>query len=95
MSTHDLETTIQLPDEEDVDVLIEFEVSSWPYAGTGPSWNHPGDPPEGPEFDITKIVRSDSGEDITKAVIDDPMVTDAVVERIYELDQDRGYSYDD
>lgn len=94
--THDLETTIQLPDEEDVDVLIDFTIESWGSPGTGPSFSHPGDPPEGPEFCITKIVRCDSGEDITKVVSDDPMITDAVVERIYEIDESRGgLSYDD
>lgn len=93
---HDLETTIQLPDEEDVEVLIDFTVESWGSPGTGPSWNHPGDPPEGPEFEITKITRCDSDEDILQIIFGLSIeyyrkIDDLVAERIYELDVDRSY----
>lgn len=100
MSTYDLETTIQLPDEDDVDVLIEFEVDSWGSPATPASWNYPGDPGDGPEFGITKVTRLDNGEDITRTIVDLPSawaekIGDIVLQCIYEIDQDRGYGYDD
>lgn len=92
MSSYDLETTIQLPDEEDVDVLIEFEVHSWGSPAVGPSFNHPGDPPEPAEFDITAVVRSDNGDDIPGPW---SLATwELVADRVYEIDQERGYGYD-
>lgn len=99
MSTHEMETTINLPDEEDVDVTIEFRVDSWGRAATPPSWNHPGDPPEGPEYDIISVVRADNGDNIT-AVFEtmteaqQQKVWDLVVEEIGEIDSDRGYNDD-
>lgn len=93
MKHYDTETTIQLPDEEDVDVLVEFTVTSWGSPGTGPSLSHSGDPPEPPEFDITKVTRLDSGEDITRSLTNEwsEQLYNIVAEEIYEIDGSRGY----
>lgn len=96
MNTYDMETTIQLPDEEDVDVLIEFEVTHWGNGGTPPSLEYPGDPPEPAEFYITKVIRDDDGRDITTEVDALPneyrrKIEDLVFDRVCEIDEDRGY----
>lgn len=96
--THDLETTIQLLDEEDVDVLIEFEVTSWGSPGCAPSLSYPGDPPEPAEFYITKVIRD--GADITTeidALPDDyrQKIEHLVFERVCEIEEDRAYGPDD
>ena len=88
--TYDFETTIQLPDEEDVDVCIWFEVTYWGHPGSGPALEHPGDPPEGPEFEITKVVRLDTKEDIFFAVCSLPdkwwrPIEEFVYNEIYDL----------
>lgn len=93
---YDLETTIQLPDEDDVDVLIEFEVEYWGSPGCGPSLTYPGDPPEPPEFYITRVLRSDDGSDITTIVDALPnkhrqKVEELVFERVCEIAEDRYY----
>ena len=64
MSRLEVTATLQLPNEDDVEVLVDLEIHSWGSPGTGPSWNHPGDPPEGPEYDVLKITRQDNGEEL-------------------------------
>lgn len=96
MNTYDFETTIQLPDEEDVDVSIEFEVTSWGSPGVGPSLSYPGDPPDPPEFDIIKVERLDTGADITdkvEALHDEWLrkVYDIVFQRVCEIGEDHSY----
>jgi hypothetical protein len=101
MSTYDLETTIQLPDEEDVDVYIEFEVTHWGSSGVGPSLNYPGDPPEPAEFYIAKVVRLDNEKDITSEVDALPeksrqKIEELVFNRVCEIAEDRdSYDYDE
>lgn len=100
MTSYDMETTIQLPDEEDVDVYIEFEITSWGSPGCGPSLTYPGDPPEPPEFDIIKVERLDNNEDITDEVMnmsdaDLQKVYELVFQRVCEIDEDRAYGPDD
>jgi hypothetical protein len=100
MNTYDMETTIQLPDEEDVDVYIEFEVTSWGSPGCGPSFSSPGEPPDPPEFGITKVVRADNNEDITNLVEELPReyqqkIDELVFQRVCEIDEDRAYGPDD
>lgn len=95
--TYDLETTIQLPNEEDVDVYIEFEVTHWGSPGCGPSWSHPGDPPEPAEFNIVKVTRLDTGTDITSTVEALPAdwlrkVEELVFNKVCEIDESRGYN---
>jgi hypothetical protein len=41
--------------DDSLDLEIEVDVSSWGSSGSGPSWNHPGDPPEPPEYEITSV----------------------------------------
>jgi hypothetical protein len=100
MSDYDMETTIQLPDEEDVDVLIDFVVTSWGSPGRGPSWSSPGDPPEPAEFEILQINRLDNNLDITDEAKElskeywDKIV-DLVFQRVCEIDEDRTYGPDD
>lgn len=94
--TYDMETTIQLPDEEDVDVYIEFEVTHWGSSGCGPSLTYPGDPPEPAEFNIVKIKRLDTDADITDAVeslssAELQKVYELVFDRVCEIDESRGY----
>lgn len=96
MSDYDMETTIQLPDEEDVDVYIEFEVTSWGSLGCGPSLEYPGDPPEPPEFDIIKVVRADTKEDITSTIDGLPReyqrkIDELVFERVCEIAEESYY----
>lgn len=96
MSTYDMETTIQLPDEEDVDVLIEFEVTHWGSPGCGPSLSYPGDPPEPAKFYITKITHD--GVDITTEIdaLSDKWrekIEDLVFGRVCDIAEDRD-SYD-
>lgn len=107
MSTYDMETTIQLPNEEDVDVLIEFEVTHWGSPGCGPSLSYPGDPPEPAEFYITKVARLDGSKeaaqldddrDITTEVDALPdewrqKIEDLVFNRVCDIAEDRD-SYD-
>ena len=100
MSTHDLDTTIQLPLEEDVDVYIEFEVTSWGTPGSGPSFYHPGDPPEPVEFHITKVIRDDNEADITAEVQALPdewlrKVEELVFLEVCEINDDRAYGLED
>lgn len=50
--SHTYSITMAVPDlfrEADIEVLFEFEVTSW---GSSPSWEDPGDPPE---WEITDI----------------------------------------
>lgn len=105
--TYDMETTIQLPDEEDVDVYIEFEVTSWGSPSCGPSLTYPGDPPEPPEFDIIRIERfyadgeNAPGEDIThifNTLSEEyhQKIWELVFQRVCEIEQDRSYyDYED
>lgn len=99
MSSYDMETTIQLPEEEDVDVHIDFEVENWGSPGSAPSLSYPGDPPEGPEFYVTKVSRLDNDTDITDQfeALDDKArqkVEELVFERICEIEQSRDdYDY--
>lgn len=97
MSRYDLETTLQLSYEDDVEVLIEFEVMSWGRPGVRPSLHHPGDPPEPPEFEVINIVRTDNGNDIIKTLTDDEWdkIHDLIYERIYEIEEDRSYGPED
>lgn len=100
--TYDLETTIQLPDEEDVDVAVDFEVTHWGSPGCGPSLSYPGDPPEAPEVEVLKIVRLKDWSKENEQVIPLDSLTEeeqnklyeAVMERVYEIEQDRGYDDD-
>lgn len=99
MSVYDLETTIQLPDEEDVDVLIEFEVTYWGAPGSAPSLSYPGDPPEPAEFYITRVVRADDDRDITTEVDALPdkwrqKIEDLVFDRVCEIAEDLDYGPD-
>lgn len=99
MNTYDMETTIQLPDEEDVDVHIDFNVTYWGSPGCGPSFSSPGEPPEGPEFEITGIFRLDDDTDITDNFykLDDKIkrkVYELVIERIFEIQESQDdYDY--
>ena len=100
MTTYDLETTIQLPDEEDVDVFIEFEVTHWGSPGCAPSLSYPGDPSEPAEFYITKVIRDDTDADITTEVDALPdeyrrKIEELVFDRVCEIDEDRAYGPED
>lgn len=56
--SYDFETTVQIDDVE-YDVTVTYKVTYWGSPGSGPSFSHPGDPPEGPEFDIESIETTD------------------------------------
>lgn len=100
MNTYDMETTIQLPNEEDVDVYIEFEVTNWGSPGCPPSLSYPGDPPDPPEFNIIKVERLDTGADITNEVEGLPdklrqAFEETVFDRVCDINDDRAYGPDD
>lgn len=87
----DLETTVTI-DGEDVDVYVEFTIDSWGNPGCASSLTYPGDPPEAPEFSITKIVREDINAEIT--LPDESVLYDEIFERIYDLLDEPDYPED-
>lgn len=82
------EYTIDTPDEDDVDVLVEYVQTSAGYAGCGPSFHHPGDPPEPPEFDITKVTRLDNGDVVVLTAEAMQKLEEAVLDKILEAEDD-------
>jgi hypothetical protein len=88
------------PDEEDVDVLVEFNDLE-----LGQSRLRtfilpiPAIRLKGPEFDITRVIRLDSGEDITSQVHAltgkwQKDIDDIMCQHVGELEQDRIYDPD-
>lgn len=86
MREYDLSTVINLPDEEDVEVTVDFTVDSWGSPGSAPTLTYPGDPPEPPEFTITKVTRDDTGAEVK--LEDESILYDAIFDRISELDNE-------
>ena len=78
---YEFETTITV-DDEDVDVTVEYNVTYWGHPGTGPSFSHPGDPPEGPEWDLVSI-QDEHGNSIIFNDLDEP-VKELIDEQITE-----------
>jgi hypothetical protein len=65
--TRDFTISIEHPDEEveeDVEVQVEFEITSWGAPATGPSYASGGEPAESPEVEILSVIREDDGADI-------------------------------
>lgn len=95
MSSYDIETTVTIDDKE-VDVLVDYTVTSSGSPGCGPSLTYPGDPPEPPEFEINSITFESEGiegkiewEKLSQA--DQGRIDEAVYEAIYEHDNEPDY----
>lgn len=85
--------------ERSINVMLEvgyeftYVVESWGHPGTAPSLSHPGDPPEGPEVEITGATDEDGDvyewedfDDTEKA-----KVLEAIYEELAETDYDQDY----
>lgn len=77
---------------EEVDVTVTYAVTYKGYAGCGPSWNHPGDPPESPEFEILSITRDDTGESVpVEFGTESDSLQEALVQHIWEDQSEPDY----
>jgi hypothetical protein len=57
--SRDTDTTLEI-DGEQIDVTVEYDIDSYGSGGTAASLTYPGDPPEAPEFTVSKIYRIDN-----------------------------------
>lgn len=80
----DMYWTVELLSGEEVDVHVDYEIDSFGYPASGPSWNDPGDPGSGPEFSISKIFRLDDDTEIKEEEVKPESIT-KLNERINEL----------
>lgn len=78
---HSLSTTVDLPDEDEVDVTVEFTIDYWGRPEISPSFEHSGREAEPPEFTIKRITRDIDGEDITQ-LVDEKNLYDVIFEYI-------------
>ena len=86
---------------EDFLAYVEYEVTYKGHPGTRPSMSDPGDPPEGPEWNVTNIIlcRGDSGDEgppyevpagaMFNVLANLTRVDDAIIEAIQESRYDR------
>lgn len=93
------ETFVTLSDIEDV--LVTFTIESYGNHGSSPSWNHPGDPPEPPEFEIVSLMTPGTDLDGPYAILFESLtgsekenVVEAVLLAIGEIEQE-GFYYED
>lgn len=93
MNRHDsFEWTVDTLEEDDVDVLIEYIQTQASYAGCGPSFSHPGDPPEPPEWELKQVTRLDTAEVLILTTEAQQKVDDAILEHI-QNQEESSYGY--
>lgn len=94
MNSSDIEWTLDLGSAGEVDVLIEYNWSGG-HPGTPPSLSYPGDPPEPPEIEFTKITMLNSGE-VVDYDLDKLGEDDRLIQAIFEKIEDSvRYDYDE
>jgi hypothetical protein len=84
--------TRDLGDEGDLEIAVDVDLKMTfkGYKGRGPSFDHPGDPPEAPEFELIKMVTLE-GYTLTREE-QDKAYDIAVDMAIEDMDNDR-YAY--
>lgn len=79
----ELETSVSLRDEDEVDVVVEFKVYYWGAPEINAGFEHSGRPEEPPEFSIRRVTRMNNGEDVTK-LVDEKNINGLIFEWIEE-----------
>ncbi len=92
MTTHT--TYFQRPngDEPDIEIEVEFTLTGG-HGGSAPSLTDPGEPPEGPEFEVVSAA-FDDGSDAGLTPEEEAKVMADVFDRLGDFDSGDDY-YDD